>query len=124
MKRKSTGYLVFNKVYRSSFAGCPARPRAGRVGIKHSTRYLSIAMSGLVQYNNLYFLTCTIVNWRNVLKTEENKQILLDGFSFLVADKRVVIYAFVILDNHFHLILETIPPHNPIRVKHSLLSYT
>ena len=81
-------------------------------------------MSGLIRYNNLYFLTCTITKWKDVLKSDENKQILLDGFSFLVAKKRAVIYAFVILDNHFHLIIEVIPPSSIIDVKHSLLSYS
>ncbi len=77
-----------------------------------------------VVYNNLYFLTCTIHKWQPLLQEDNRKNILLESFSFLVQDKRMVIYAFVVLDNHFHLILEVIPPKSIDKIKHSLLSYT
>ncbi len=51
-----------------------------------------------------YFLTCTIVGWQAVFTRPEAVQIVLDSWSFLKKEKGFRLYAYVVLENHLHLI--------------------
>ena len=42
------------------------------------------------------FLTATNLNWLPLMQPDSNKQIIVDSLAFLVKDKRVKVYAFVI----------------------------
>ena len=42
------------------------------------------------------FLTATNLNWLPLMQPDSNKQIIVDSLVFLVKDKRVKVYAFVI----------------------------
>ena len=77
-----------------------------------------------IVYNNLYFTTCTISNWKNLLCTEKAKMVIIDTLTFLVKKKRVVIYAFVIMDNHLHLLWESLGSFDIIKVIHNFKSFT
>jgi len=50
------------------------------------------------------FFTATILEWKHLLKEDEFKDIIIKSLQFLVKEKSVVIYAFVIMPNHIHLI--------------------
>jgi len=50
------------------------------------------------------FFTATILEWKHLLKEDEFKDIIIKSLQFLVNEKSVVIYAFVIMPNHIHLI--------------------
>ena len=79
---------------------------------------------GLIQYNNLYFTTSTIVDWNNLLLAEENVQVILETFHFLHRQKKFNLYAFVIMPNHMHLLYEVLPDSTDDGIKHSILSYS
>jgi putative transposase len=51
-----------------------------------------------------HFLTCTVVAWLPVFTRPETVQIVLDSWRFLQAEGRLVLYGFVVLDNHLHWI--------------------
>jgi REP element-mobilizing transposase RayT len=51
-----------------------------------------------------YFLTCTIVGWLPVFTRPEAVQLVFDSWEFLKKHKDFRIYAYVILENHLHLI--------------------
>ncbi|MCZ6681150.1 MAG: transposase [Candidatus Poribacteria bacterium] len=53
-----------------------------------------------------YFLTCTVVNWLPIFTRPETVQIVLDAFRYLQAHKRLTLYGFVILENHLHFIAD------------------
>jgi putative transposase len=57
-------------------------------------------------YDNAYphFLTCTIVEWLPIFTRPEAVQIVLDSWAYLQRAKRLTIFAYVILENHLHLI--------------------
>jgi REP element-mobilizing transposase RayT len=55
-------------------------------------------------YFELYFTTATIKDWKWLLKPDKYKEIITDSFAYLVADQSVLIYAFVIMPNHLHII--------------------
>src|SRR5438046_1325004 len=50
------------------------------------------------------FFTATNLEWKNALKKNEYKEIIIRSLRFLVESKRIILYAFVIMPNHLHLI--------------------
>jgi putative transposase len=54
--------------------------------------------------NHPQFFTATILEWQHLLKRDEFKEIIIDSLRFLVTEKSIVLYAFVIMPNHIHLI--------------------
>jgi len=57
-------------------------------------------------YENQYphFLTCTVVNWLPLFSSPPIVDILYASWRFLQAHDRLTIYAYVIMENHLHLI--------------------
>ena len=53
-----------------------------------------------------YFLTATIVNWISIFTKQRYFQIIIDALEFSRKTKNLKVLAFVILDNHIHLILQ------------------
>jgi putative transposase len=51
-----------------------------------------------------HFLTCTVVEWLPVFTRQESVQIRLDSWTFLQREKRMTLFAFVVLENHVHFI--------------------
>lgn len=55
-------------------------------------------------HHSIYFFTATILNWQNLLKPDKYKQIIYDNLNYLVKNKRVIVYGFVIMPNQIHII--------------------
>ena len=53
---------------------------------------------------NFYFFTATILEWKHILNPDKYKDVIIESFKFLVREKRVRIFAFVIMPNHFHTV--------------------
>jgi REP-associated tyrosine transposase len=51
-----------------------------------------------------HFMTCTIVNWLPLFGNPPVAQIILDSWRFLQEHGRIELYAYVIMENHLHLI--------------------
>jgi putative transposase len=51
-----------------------------------------------------HFFTATNLEWRPLLAADKYKGVVIESMQFLVNDKRVIIYDFVIMPNHLHLI--------------------
>jgi REP element-mobilizing transposase RayT len=49
------------------------------------------------------FFTATITEWQKLLEPDKYKDIIINSLRFLVEDKRIKLYAFVIMSNHIHL---------------------
>jgi putative transposase len=54
--------------------------------------------------NYPHFLTCTTVEWLPVFTRQESVQILLDSWNFLQRERRLTLFAYVVLENHIHFI--------------------
>ncbi len=52
----------------------------------------------------VYFLTGTIVEWLPVFTSEKYFHIFVESLKFCRREKGLKIYAYVILDNHFHML--------------------
>ncbi len=53
----------------------------------------------------VYFITSTIVNWLPVFTSGPYYQILIDSIKFSQLEKELKLYAYVFLEDHFHLIV-------------------
>jgi putative transposase len=54
--------------------------------------------------NRPHFMTCTIVGWLPIFTRPETVNIVLESWRFLHDRERMSIMAYVILENHLHLI--------------------
>src|ERR1700733_9256878 len=54
--------------------------------------------------NGIEFFTATCLNWQPLLKPDARKQIVLDSLKFLVTEKRIWLYGYVIMPNHVHFL--------------------
>ena len=70
------------------------------------------------------YFTATILEWKHLLKQDKCKDIIVDSLRFLVADGRIELNAFVIMNNHIHLIWQPLGDWTPEKIQHSLLSFT
>jgi len=57
----------------------------------------------LTQYHAQFF-TATILEWKPLLKEDKYKDIIIESLRFLVKEKRVIVYALVIMNTHLHLL--------------------
>ncbi|WP_205500402.1 transposase [Rufibacter psychrotolerans] len=73
---------------------------------------------------HISFFTATILEWKHLLKPEKYKNIILDSLQFLVTQKRVKVYGFVIMPNHLHLLWKMEEPHLRENVQRDFLKFT
>ncbi len=59
----------------------------------------------ILNQEGLYFVTSTIIEWLPVFKNEFYYNILLEAIKYSQIKKNLKLYAYVLLDNHFHLIV-------------------
>ena len=78
------------------------------VGVVTNKKYISIATLMLMKTDELYhpqFFTVTIIKWKHLLVNNELKNSSIDSLRFLRNEGSIVVYAFVIMPNHIHLLL-------------------
>ena len=49
------------------------------------------------RYNDLYFTTATVKDWKHLLRPDKYKRIITDSLEYLVRERSVYVYAFVIM---------------------------
>lgn len=54
-----------------------------------------------------YFITCTVHQWADVFTRREYIDILLDSIKYCQKAKGLKVYAWVIMTNHIHLIIQS-----------------
>ena len=70
------------------------------------------------------FFTATILEWKPLLENDTYKQIIVDSLQFMVKEKRVTVFGFVIMPNHVHIIWQIQDGHERKKVQQSFLRYT
>lgn len=70
------------------------------------------------------FFTATIYQWKQLLKPTKYKQIIVDSLSYLVQKQRVIVYGFVIMDNHIHLLWQMQADSDQKDVQRDFLKFT
>ncbi|MDZ7831724.1 MAG: transposase [Desulfobacterales bacterium] len=61
----------------------------------------------IIEMNRPHFVTCTTIQWLPLFSSPTVVRFLLDSLSFLQDQSRIIIYAYVIMENHIHLILSS-----------------
>ena len=61
----------------------------------------------IIDEEGLYFITSTIVEWIPVFTRANYFQIITDSLSFCRQNKGLQIFAYVVMDNHLHLIVSS-----------------
>lgn len=70
------------------------------------------------------FITITCYEWLPIIQREQEKEIIIQSLRFLVNNKRVKVYAFVLMDNHFHLIWQIGKGHLRADVQRDFLRFS
>ena len=70
------------------------------------------------------FFTTTIHEWQHALADNKHKDIIIDSLRFLVTEKRIELNAFVIMNNHIHVIWQPLFEHTPSSIQASFMKYT
>ena len=60
----------------------------------------------IIESEGIYFLTATIVSWLPVLIGDDACRLIRDSLSFCRKNKSLRLYAYVIMENHVHLVAE------------------
>ena len=77
-------------------------------------------------FNNYHsdFYTATILEWKPLLQDDKFKDIITSSLEFLTSQKRIALYAFVIMNNHIHVIWQVSDEFKPEMVQQSFMKYT
>ncbi len=70
------------------------------------------------------FLTVTCLEWKPLLASDNFKDIITSSLTYLTSAKRIKVYAFVIMPNHFHLIWQMLGSHKRDDVQRDFLKFT
>ena len=60
--------------------------------------------NSIMLLDEIYFWTDTIKDWQTLLYDDNYKAIIIDSLRELVLKRKIIVYAFVIMPNHIHLI--------------------
>ena len=58
-----------------------------------------------IKKNSSYFLTMTVEGWINVFTRKNHKEAIVDALRYCIQEKGLNVYAFCIMTNHLHLIV-------------------
>jgi REP element-mobilizing transposase RayT len=71
-----------------------------------------------------HFFTATNLEWKKLLQQDKYKDQVIDCFRFLVENERVRLYAFIIMNNHLHLVWQMGAAFASENVQRDFLKYT
>ncbi len=57
--------------------------------------------------DGIYFLTFQIVEWIDIFTRKIYRDLIIESLDYCIQSKGLVIYAFVIMLNHIHLLVES-----------------
>jgi REP element-mobilizing transposase RayT len=54
-----------------------------------------------------YFVTFTVIYWIDIFSRKEYRDIVVDALNYCIAQKGLVVYVWVIMSNHVHMVITT-----------------
>ena len=70
------------------------------------------------------FFTATILSWKKLLAHDPYKNIIVESLKYLVTKNRILLFGFVIMPNHIHVIWQMKGGINHSHVQRDFLKYT
>ena len=77
-----------------------------------------------MDFNQIYFYTATIADWKDLLRQDEMKLIIVQSLQNLIERKKVKIYGYVIMPNHIHLLWKMIERNGKESPANSFMKFT
>lgn len=68
--------------------------------------HTAMTFSSIHDPTHLYFVTASIVEWKHLFSLPEYAQIPLDSLAWLQQEKRISLFAFVLMPSHLHTIIK------------------
>ncbi|MBN4072623.1 transposase [Crocinitomix catalasitica] len=68
-------------------------------GVKHT-----------IKENSSYYLTLTVVDWVDVFTRKNHKDAIVDSLRYCIKEKGLNVYAYCLMSNHLHLIVNCDEP--------------
>jgi REP element-mobilizing transposase RayT len=59
------------------------------------------------EQDQLYFITLQVVDWVDVFTRQVYRDIVIENLKYCQEHKGLVIYAYVIMSNHIHLLVQS-----------------
>jgi REP element-mobilizing transposase RayT len=54
-----------------------------------------------------HFVTCAVLHWLPLFTRKESVQIIIDSLEFLQKTDNLKLYAYMILENHLHMVVQS-----------------
>src|ERR1019366_1943065 len=70
------------------------------------------------------YFTATVYEWEPLLANDNYKDIIIESLQYLVNKKRIELNAFVIMNNHIHLIWQALQGYTPSQNQASFMKFT
>jgi putative transposase len=70
------------------------------------------------------YFTATIYEWKPLLANDNYKNVIIESLQYLVNEKRMELNAFVIMNNHIHLIWQALESYTPSQNQASFMKFT
>ena len=79
-----------------------------------------------MQYPTIWphFFTATILDWEHILTDDTYKDVIIECLQFLVKNKRIHLYGFVIMNNHVHFIWQPLQTFTLTEIQLSFMTFT
>ncbi len=77
-----------------------------------------------IEFNDIYFWTAAIKNWRKLLDPDEFKNVIVDSILHLSDKRKIDVFGFVIMPNHMHLIWRILEMNGKESPASSLLKFS
>jgi len=80
-----------------------------------------------MKYTSTYhpqFITATILEWKHLLKDDSFKEIIISSLQFLYKEGSIIVYAFVIMPNHIHMIRQIQDGYVQDKIQQRFLKFT
>jgi REP element-mobilizing transposase RayT len=61
----------------------------------------------IINQGNAHFLTLQIVSWVDIFTRKVYKEIIVDALNYCIKHKGLIVYAYVIMSNHVHIITQS-----------------
>lgn len=77
-----------------------------------------------MEFDNVYFWTDTIKDWKRLLTPDKYKEVVISSWQELIERKMIMVYGFVIMPNHLHVVWEMNEPNGKEMPHASFNKYT
>ena len=57
-----------------------------------------------------YFITMTVVGWVDVFTRKNHRDAIIESLKYCQKEKGLIIFAYVVMSNHIHMIVHTNDP--------------